>query len=116
MKERRRCQRIQHTRHLRARVHLGEAAQVIDLSLHGALVETEVALRPGSICDLALTLGTSGIHLRSTIRRCRVAPNDNGEGLVYRAGLEFITPTRAQQEPLNDLVAQLCLLPNDAVA
>lgn len=116
MKERRRCQRIQQTHQLRARIHSGEIACVRDLSPHGALVETESPLRPGSVCDVALTLGAAGVHLRSFIRRCRAMPTDSGEGLVYRAGLEFITPTREQQEPLDDLVAQLCLLPDCAVA
>jgi hypothetical protein len=109
MKERRRCQRINHPYTLRARVHSGEPARVLDLSPFGALIETEVALRPGSVCDLALKLETTGLHVRSMIHRCRVSPNESGEGLVFRAGVEFLAPTTALRKPLEDIVARLCL-------
>ena len=109
MRERRRCQRINTPTRLQARVHSGESARVLDISPHGALVETEVALRPGAVCDVALAFEASGLHVRGMIRRCRAAPNAQGNRLVFRSGMEFLTPTPAQRQPLEELVAELCL-------
>ncbi|MCD4750183.1 MAG: PilZ domain-containing protein [Thermoanaerobaculales bacterium] len=110
MNERRRCQRIQPTGHLRARVHRSDAARVLDLSPHGAFIETTVALRPGSECGVALSLSASGLHLRGSIQRCRATKEPDAGNLVYRAGLEFVGLSQSQLEMLEDLVAKLCLL------
>lgn len=71
-----------------ARVRPGHPAAVIDISAHGALVETPYRLLPGSSVDLQLEVVESRITVRGRVLRCAVA-SLRPWAIVYRAAILF---------------------------
>ncbi len=61
---------------------------VVDLSGGGALVEGPWRFRPGSHCELALTLMGQEMAARARVTRCYVARVERGL-IRYRAALAF---------------------------
>jgi hypothetical protein len=56
-----------------ARVRPGHAASVVDISAHGALIETAHRLLPGSHVDLHLATSHERAVIRGRVLRCSVA-------------------------------------------
>jgi hypothetical protein len=83
-------------------------AEVINLSMAGALVEHQGALRVGSQCTLVLPVagGTVGIRcqvVHSSVDHRAKAPA--GEGLLfYRTGLEFLEVSAEAENILATLI------------
>ncbi len=74
-------------------------ASVVDISLAGVLVEHAETIRPGTISFVTLSLqGQRGVLkcrvIRSVGHRYEVCPT-GGRDILYRTGLEFLTPSEA---------------------
>jgi hypothetical protein len=69
-------------------------ADIINLSMGGALVEHQSALRVGSVCTLTLMVPEAAVRVKCQVAHSMVdhrATSSQGEGLLfYRTGLEFI--------------------------
>ena len=109
MIERRRSQRVEPPQRLRARVKNANGALVLDVSPHGALLQTSAPLGPRSECNVILALETGDLRLRGIVRRCRARVDESGGGLVYRAGLEFLDLERGRRECLEEALVELLL-------
>lgn len=74
-----------------ARVRAGAAAEVINVSTEGALVETPHRLLPGTLLDLRI----DGLHRHTAVRahvvHCEVHAIVNGS-LRFRGGVSFERP------------------------
>jgi len=109
MIERRRSQRVEPPQRLQARVKNAEGALVLDVSPHGALLQTSAPLGPRSECNVILALEPGELRLRGIVRRCRARVDENGGGLVYRAGLEFLNLDPSCRERLEDALVEFLL-------
>jgi hypothetical protein len=109
MRERRRCQRVTPSGRLHARVKCCSDALVVNLSPHGVLLEVAMPLVPGSERTVSLDLFQGRLVLQGAVRRCRAVAGGSGQGLVFRAGLEFVSPGTRQQQLLQDTLVDLCL-------
>jgi hypothetical protein len=58
---------------VQARVRPGHEASVIDISAHGALIETALRLLPGRQVELQIERGDQLTAIRGRVVRCRVA-------------------------------------------
>jgi len=69
-------------------------AELIDLSVSGALVEHVGSIRPGQLYALSFALEDQPVHTQARAVRGqanRLAPPENGERrIVYRTALEFV--------------------------
>lgn len=72
----------------------GDAAQLIDLSVSGAQVQTAVRLRPLKVARLVLPDGTGDLRLQGTVAWAIAVPS--GGTIHYRAGIEFVNPDKKQ--------------------
>lgn len=72
----------------------GEAAQLIDLSVSGAQVQTTLRLRPLKMARLVLPEGTGDIRMQGQVAWAIAVPS--GGSIQYRAGVEFVNPDRKQ--------------------
>jgi hypothetical protein len=70
-----------------ARLKYGPAVRIIDVSAGGALVETQVQLRPNSAIVLQLTCTDLGMVVPSRVLRCHVSALHSG--LWYRSAFAF---------------------------
>jgi hypothetical protein len=72
----------------------GEAAQLIDLSVSGAQVQTTLRLRPLKMARMVLPDGTGDIRLQGQVAWAIAVPS--GGSIQYRAGVEFVNPDKKQ--------------------
>ena len=73
----------------------GDAAQLIDLSVSGAQVQSAIRLRPLKVARLILPDGPSGdLRLQGTVAWAIAVPS--GGAIQYRAGIEFVNPDKNQ--------------------
>jgi hypothetical protein len=70
----------------------GEAAQLIDLSVSGAQVQTTLRLRPLKVTRLVLPEGTGDVRLQGQVAWAIAVPS--GGSIQYRAGVEFVNPDK----------------------
>jgi hypothetical protein len=104
--ERRRRPRVKLGGGVVAKVQTVLQAPVIDLSVTGALVEVEEALRPGARCTVRIPLaeGTM-LHLGArVVRSTLVALARTGEGgraARYQAAVEFVDVSDGEATQLN---------------
>lgn len=93
-----------------ARLHL-RAADLLDISLSGALVEHIVGVRVGELyCLFFPVKGVEREVLARAVRSfvSRVAPVAEGEGLiVYRTGLEFVDQKESMAKSLSAYIDDL---------
>ena len=75
-----------------ARLRPGVTVTVVDLSGHGALVETATRVRPGSRAELCVDLGGRSITTAATVTRAAVSALDRRRGAVYHVALRFDAP------------------------
>lgn len=75
-----------------------QEADVLDLSLEGALVEHQDMLPLGSPCILQLGIAGETLNVRCHVVHSRVSRREIGGGLYYHTGLEFLDlPPQAEQ-------------------
>ncbi len=72
-----------------ARLLPGWCVRIIDLSLGGALVETECRLLPGAVVELQLAGSGAAQRVRGRVIRSQVAALDSQQGIRYRGALMF---------------------------
>lgn len=92
--ERRECERTlvtsASTRFNGVKLLPGRPTTLVDLSEHGALVESEARLPPGVCVEVQLlSTGVPVVRLRARVVRCAVAALPRGRAVQYRAGLSF---------------------------
>jgi PilZ domain len=76
---------------LQARVRPGHEASVIDISAHGALIETAFRLLPGRQVELQIERGDELIGIRGRVVRCRVV-GVLPSRVSYRGAIGFDKP------------------------
>jgi len=75
----------------RARIRAGRELQVIDVSSHGALVEGDMRLLPGTHVDVHIVASNGRVLVRSRIVRAYVA-SLSSDRVLYRGGVAFEQP------------------------
>lgn len=81
-----------------AAVTMLQEADVLDLSLEGALVEHQDMLPLGSPCFLQLGIAGETLNIRCHVVHSRVSRRELGGALYYQTGLEFLDlPLQAEQ-------------------
>jgi hypothetical protein len=73
-----------------SRVKNGHDVTLVDLSAGGALLDSDVQLRPGALITLEI-VGAGTIEVRSEVLRCQLAALRDAAA-VYRGALTFKTP------------------------
>lgn len=76
---------------LQARVRPGHEASVIDISAHGALIETALRLLPGRQVELQIERGDQITAIRGRVVRCRVE-RVLASVVAYRGAIGFEQP------------------------
>jgi PilZ domain len=76
---------------LQARVRPGHEASVIDISAHGALIETALRLLPGRQVELQIERGDELMAIRGRVVRCRVVAVLPSR-VSYRGAIGFDKP------------------------
>ncbi|MEW5981911.1 MAG: PilZ domain-containing protein [Acidobacteriota bacterium] len=71
------------------RFRAGAPVEVIDLSGHGALIETERYLGPGTTLEMVFGLADASVPVRVRVAHSRVWRLQRGERPQYRVGLCF---------------------------
>lgn len=75
-----------------------QEADMLDLSLEGALVEHQDMLHLGSPCFLQLGIAGETLNIRCHVVHSRVSRKELGGALYYQTGLEFLDlPPQAEQ-------------------
>ena len=74
-----------------ARVRPGHEASVLDISAHGALIETALRLLPGRQVELQIERGAELTAIRGRVVRCRVS-RVLASGVSYRGAIGFEQP------------------------
>jgi hypothetical protein len=77
-----------------------EPARVVDISRGGVLIESPVAVPPGS--EQLIHLSLDGQRIRVDVRACHIrqSPSPTGMGVHYLIGYEFVHPPAALAETL----------------
>jgi PilZ domain len=76
---------------LQARVRPGHEASVVDISAHGALIETALRLLPGRQVELQIERGDELVAIRGRVVRCRVVRVLPAR-VSYHGAIGFDTP------------------------
>jgi hypothetical protein len=77
---------------LRGTLELSETAELLNISSHGALVESRARVALGSFQELRLNI--DGQRTRVTARVTRLEPTTEtpGQPPLYKIGLDFLSP------------------------
>jgi c-di-GMP-binding flagellar brake protein YcgR len=73
-------------------------AQVLDLSLGGALVASQAALAIGAVHEFVLNLEGEAIRVKAEVRHCRAV------GPEYHVGVRFLGLDADQSQRLSDFI------------
>jgi len=76
---------------VQARVRPGHEAAVLDISAHGALIETPLRLLPGRVVELQIDRGDQTTPIRGRVVRCRVA-RVQASHVAYHGAIGFEQP------------------------
>jgi hypothetical protein len=91
---------------LRGTLELAESARVVNISAHGALIESAAQVALGSLHELQLTL--EGHLTRVAARVCRLEQAGGPSGSpLYLIGLEFLSPPSALVESIRTLAGEV---------
>ena len=115
MNDRRRSPRVAPPKETIGTVKATVPARILDLSVRGMQVEVSSTLRPGVDCNVSVPVPSGDLKLRARVERCRarIASDEAGEGgMLYRAGLIFIKPTKKQIEALEDAIVDFSIAEN----
>ena len=109
MDERRRSPRFKVMSEINGRMKSTIKLRILDVSLHGMLVESSVGLPPNGTCEITVLAPSGEKKLRAQVRRCRaeMVQGDNGLQVLYHAGLEF-PDTKDDGLNLTDLISEIC--------
>ncbi len=97
MIDRRNATRVSPPKPMRAKLKTSLSGRVLDISLRGLQVELDHSLPLRARCDLHLQMEDGEVVLKAIAKRCSVQGWTERQGrkvLLYRAGLEFETPSR----------------------
>jgi hypothetical protein len=86
---------------LLARVRPGYGASVVDVSAHGALIETAHRLLPGRSVELHFETLYERVTIRGRVQRCSVA-DLRDRGISYRGAVGFDSPLLWLTEAISD--------------
>lgn len=81
-----------------------QEADLLDLSLEGALVEHQDMLHLGSPCLLQLVIAGEALNIRCHVVHSRVSRKELGGGLYYQTGLEFPDLSPQAEQTLGALI------------
>lgn len=81
-----------------------QEAEVLDLSLSGALVEHQGVLQLGTPCFLQLTGEGERVTLQCRVIHSRVSHSGADGALYYQTGLEFLDLSRGAQQSLGAFI------------
>jgi hypothetical protein len=115
MIDRRRTPRYRLTTEVTGKLKATTDVKLIDVSEGGLLVETELGIQPGSVCELKVFAKGSELTLEAGVRRCRaqLTKTDAGCRVTYRSGLEFTDLTDEQMAGVRRLILECCDTPDD---
>lgn len=87
---------------LRGTLELTEPARLLNISAHGALIETSAGVTVGSFQELLLTIDGQGTRVASRVRRLQhvEAPSESSKYLI---ALEFLSPSSSFTESIDHL-------------
>ena len=97
-RERRRSPRVMPARLPRGttvRLRAGHEAQVLNVSRHGILLESQTRLNPGQRCALHWAGPQAPANTSGVVTRAEVARRDAKRELIYRAAIDFSHPCEA---------------------
>ena len=109
MDERRRSPRFKVISDVNGRMKSTMKVRIVDLSLHGMLVESPTGLPPNGTFEIIVLVPSGEKKLRTEVRWCRaqLVQGDDGAKILYHAGLEF--PDAGEDElNLTDLISEIC--------
>jgi len=84
---------------LRGTLELSEPARLINISAHGALIETSVLMAVGSFQELVVTLAGRATRIAGRVRRLEHVPDTHT--WKYLVGLEFLSPSPRLTETID---------------
>ena len=112
MDERRKSPRFDVTQEVQGNIKPTMAVRIVNISIHGMLIETPFGLPPSGICELTVDAPSGPIQIRARVARCRANMVKNGDGTAsirFNAGLEF--PKEFANSPeLKALMTEVCTL------
>jgi hypothetical protein len=95
---------------IRIRLGAGGHAWLVDLSAHGAGIETTRTLRPGTTISFCRSSAPRGSTLEATVVTCRVTSLGSG-GVRFRCGVRFAVPSDLLRELASQHGYQLPIRP-----
>jgi hypothetical protein len=98
--DRRSQRRLEVVGHLWGALDVMETARVVDVSLGGVLIESPVAVPPGSEQPIQLTVDGQSILVDARVCHIRRAPVVNAGRASYLVGYEFISIPAALADAL----------------
>jgi hypothetical protein len=87
-----------------AAVTILQDADILDLSIEGALVEHQDMLPLGSPCFLQLGIAGETLNIRAHVVHSRVSRRELGGALYYQTGLEFLDLSPGAEQTLGALI------------
>jgi hypothetical protein len=90
---------------LRGTLELTEPARLLNISAHGALIETSARVTVGSFQELLLTIEGQATRVAGRVRRVEQIP-ETPERCKYLIGLEFLSPSSAFTESIDQLARE----------
>jgi hypothetical protein len=106
MREKRSGERIEILGALSGAATVVQPITITELSARGGQIETRFALHVDSLHEFRLSLGDRSVVVKGRITHCRIADVDH-EGVVYRAGIEFIDPPERANIVLSEFLEDL---------
>ena len=109
MEERRRSPRFKAISDVNGRMKSTMKVRIVDLSLHGMLVESPNGLPPNGTFEITVLAPSGEKNLRTEVRWCRgqMVQGDDGVKIRYHAGLEFLDVGEDGLD-LTDLISEIC--------
>jgi hypothetical protein len=80
---------------------------ILDISLGGAQIETPFPLQLDSLHDFRLSLGNRSVVVKGRIAHCHIGELQEGGGVLYRTGVEFIEPSEHAKTAIGAFVEAL---------
>ena len=87
-------------------LELAEPARIVDISAHGALIESPAQYALGSLQELRMTFRGQLVRVTARVRRLQPVsqPGESRQTPRYMIGLEFLSPPSALTESIAQLV------------
>lgn len=106
-RERRRAPRTRFREGLESRMYALVDAQLVDLSMWGALLEHVVPIRPGSLCELVIEENREPLRIHCRVIRSNLTRPTEATAsreVRYHTGVEFMGLTPVQATFLEALI------------